>query len=110
MLGSHEEQWHRYKALKWAWSISVLGFLPLLAIVGMLATRVFQKQIPDTASGVFVTLWFLSSAYLNLLFTSWPCPRCGRPFINKGNWAWWTKSCVHCGLRKYSNPLDPADT
>lgn len=50
MLGSHDEQWHRYKTLKWAWSISVLGFLPVLAIAGMLARGIFQKQIQDTAS------------------------------------------------------------
>jgi hypothetical protein len=110
MLSSHGEQWHRYTRLKWAWSISVFGFFPAIAIAGMIATRIFQHRIPNTPSGVFVALWFLSSAFLNLLFTSWPCPRCGKPFINNGNWVWWTKSCVHCGLPKYSDPLNPTGT
>lgn len=50
MLGSHDEQWHRYKTLKWAWSISVLGFLPGLAIASMLARHIFQKQIDQSSS------------------------------------------------------------
>jgi hypothetical protein len=109
MLGSHDEQWSRYKRLQWAWCISFLSFFPVLAIAGLIATQIFQKRIPDTASGVFVVLWFLSSAFLDHLFTSWPCPRCGRPFVSNGNWTWWTNNCVHCGLSKYSDPLNPTD-
>jgi hypothetical protein len=56
MLGSHEGQWFRYKRLKWAWCVSFLGFLPALAIAGLTATQIFQKQIPDTAFSVFVAL------------------------------------------------------
>src|SRR5208283_930166 len=100
MLSSHGSQWSRYKRLKWAWSVSFLGLLPVVAIAGFFATTIFQKRIPDTAFSVFVALWFLGSVYLNYLYISWPCPRCGEPFVNNGNWVWWTKSCVHCGLPK----------
>src|SRR5689334_2518645 len=43
MPGSHDKQWHRYKTLKWAWCISFLGFLRVLAIAGIIATEVFSE-------------------------------------------------------------------
>jgi len=110
MLGSRADEWHRYKTLKWAWFISVLGYLPVPAVSSMIARRISGPDSGNTVFGITLVLWFLSSGALNHLFTSWPCPRCGKPFINNGNWAWFTKSCVHCGLLKYSDPLRPTDT
>jgi len=107
MLASDDERWSRYKKLKSAWFISFFSFVPAVLIAGLISTRIFHKPIPNTASSVFVVFCFLSSAFLNHLFTSWPCPRCGKPFVNNGNWEWWTKTCVHCGVPKYSDPLAP---
>ena len=109
MQSVYEKQWSRYKKLKWATAISFLGFLPTVAIMGFVATEVFQKRIPDAASGVFVLLWFLSCVFLAYFFSSWSCPRCGRPFVRYRNVALWTKRCVHCGLPKYSDPLNPTN-
>jgi len=110
MLAVHEEQWSRYKRLKWATGVFFFGFFPVVALMGLLETQIFHKRIPATASGAFVFLWFVSGAVLTFLFSSWTCPRCGRPFVRYRNVALWTKRCVHCGLPTYSDPLSPTQT
>jgi hypothetical protein len=109
MLGSHEEQWSRYKRIKWAWYISFFGFLPAIAIVGLIDTQIFHRRFSGASSAVFVVVWFVSWVVLTHSYSYWSCPRCGKPFINNGNRRWWASECAHCGLPKYSDPLNPED-
>jgi hypothetical protein len=109
MPGSYDEQWSRYKRIKWAWYISFLGFLPAIAIEGLIDTQIFHGRLSGDPTTVFALIWFFSAVVLNFVYVYWPCPRCGKPFVNNGNWRWWANACVHCGLPKYSDPLNPGD-
>ena len=100
-VSEYPSTWKKYKALKRAAFISVLGLFPAVMIAGVIEHRVPRLGSSNISAFTLVT-WFVALVILNLQYTSWPCPRCGKPFVNNGNWVWWTSKCVHCGLRKYT--------
>jgi hypothetical protein len=101
LVGEFPSTWKKYKALKRAFFVSVLGIFPAVMVAGVIEHRVLGLDSSKISAPTLV-IWFVALFILNLRYTSWPCPRCGKPFVNNGNWVWWTNKCVHCGLPKYT--------
>ena len=101
LVGEYPSAWKKYKALRRAFFISVLGIFPAVLIASVIEHRVLGLSSSNISTLTLVTC-FVALFILNHLYTSWPCPKCGKPFVNNGNWVWWTSKCVHCGLPKYT--------
>jgi len=96
VLGSYEAAWRDYRIRRWA----VVGFV--IAMIGVSCFRLDPSR--DTPNGQ--AFWWIAFAVLIALIVrwrSWPCPRCGHPFLpvarigrrgrNRGD---------TCGLPKWS--------
>lgn len=98
-MGRYGKQWRRYRRLR---MLSLLFLLPFAA--GILLIEFpdsLALRIPFSIAKLFgfvgVCAWFLLNFFR--------CPRCGKLF----EITWWynlsifTRKCVHCGLKKFSD-------
>lgn len=103
--GGWKEDHRRARALGWA-----LFWLFAAGVGGGMLCE-FLKDKGWMERGPADVLWlavFVLPAMVNLIvahlrWTSWPCPRCGRPF--RAKWFYgnaFTSRCLHCGLPKES--------
>ena len=78
--------WQGYESLRRWWTGLWLGVIPLAMIFSLFFEGVLNALL---------YAYLLVFGILSVKLTSWPCPRCGKPFI-RGEW----------GSLKFTSPLD----
>jgi len=99
------DPWNEYRRNRRLFLYSWLGFVPGVFVIGLVLTRLFRSELP---SYVVAFSWLSIGAIAWLRMTVFSCPGCGRPFFYT-SWHFhnpFATHCVHCGLRKWSNPAE----
>ena len=94
--------WDEYRRRRNLFWFAFFGYLPLVALVGVLSFRVFSTFAPAMIAAIAGVLVLVIAAQRALRFR---CPRCGELFFKK----WmdqngFARRCLHCGLPKYADP------
>jgi hypothetical protein len=94
--------WSPYRRLRIACTLLWVGAIPVIVSLNLFGG----------GTGFFAGLalgYLFLLAVVSIRFTSWPCPRCGKPFVYR---MWRLSSpmdllpgrpCKHCGLPEGSN-------
>jgi hypothetical protein len=87
------EKWAAYRKVRRSMFIAWLA--PFPAVLGAIF---FQDRIHG---GTYIALavavgWLGTFWYWNQRWLSWPCPRCGAPFVSISRP--WLRACPSCGL------------
>jgi len=97
-VGNQTDVWRGYRALRRAWTGLWIGIIPF---------ALFFMVVLDPEGRAFQALilaYMLAFGFVTVRFTSWRCPRCGKPFVY-GRWKVSSpldllpdRPCKHCGL------------
>lgn len=82
-----------------------LGYLPVAFPLGVLLSLLFPCE---HAILVVAGPWLMLCAIAGYRLTTFPCPRCHRPFFR--TWFYTNQfagRCIHCGLPKWSETQGP---
>jgi hypothetical protein len=98
----YEEDWAEYRKVRNRfWGLWLL-YVPVVGGLTWLSSLIFAGFI---AFGMGLAIcWMIVWAYYSYQLSTFHCPRCGEWFAAK----WWynkgflARSCVHCGLQKFS--------
>ena len=71
--------WVAYRKVRRSMLIAWLGPAPILAVLIFNQDRIPHGTLIAWLAGV---AWMGVFLYWNLRWVSWPCPRCGQPFIS----------------------------
>jgi hypothetical protein len=100
MVEDYTEHWNKYRRIRNQFWLIFLGYLPVGAAAGLLASWLHLKAIFYVCCSAWMILFLIAINRLDYV----PCPRCGKPFARK----WWytnsflARKCVHCRLPKYA--------
>ncbi|MFZ0821028.1 MAG: hypothetical protein WAM91_13230 [Candidatus Acidiferrales bacterium] len=106
------QHWKEYRRRR-NWFVAILPLGLAVAIAG-------DHVKSPTLHFILSIAWVLPVIWFAGNFDSWPCPRCGKPFV--GRWwgfsrsgAYWfgpaPRHCRNCGLRAFADPSEaPAST
>jgi len=94
--------WEEYRRKRNLFWFAFFGFLPSVALVGVLSFRVFYTFTPAMVAAITGVVFLIIAAERALRFR---CPRCGEMFFKKSiDSDSFARRCVHCGLPKYADP------
>jgi hypothetical protein len=82
--------------------IAFIGYLPVVAVVGMSLNWVVGSEHPAI---VLAIAWMGFVAFACIRMSSFPCPRCGKPFFYRGfarNPL--VQRCMRCDWPKWVEP------
>jgi hypothetical protein len=100
----YAEQWNEYRKRRLMfWSVW-LGGTPLIAVVGILLSRLLPGNLADPMFLAIAGAWMLAFAAAGIRVTYWRCPRCRRYFSQRGMFVnQLGRRCQHCGLEKWGD-------
>jgi hypothetical protein len=83
-----------------AW-LTFAAWAPATALLALLLGAALRLRGALLWAAVPTTLVFIAA---RVYATSWPCPRCGRPFYRSW-WVYWpfANNCLPCGLPEYAS-------
>src|ERR1019366_6791667 len=94
--------WQSYRT--WShltWFLVLVG-LPAVLVIGFVQRPLLESEVPMMAAGI---PWAIALFVARCKARDFSCPQCGRLFFRE---TWYcndfAKRCVHCGLRKWSEP------
>jgi len=101
-MGGYEEVWREYKRTRNAFLIVVAAYVPVCFTIGVVSEKLFHTF---TMGFVAAFLWMALLVVSGMRVSLWCWPNCGERFSGTGwyNRGFLARSCVHCGLPKYSN-------
>jgi hypothetical protein len=91
--------WDDYRRRRRLFWIAFLGYLPVVASVGLFLKWLFGSEVPFL---VLALTWMAFFFVAGIRMNTFPCPRCGKPFFQTlfyGNPL--AKRCVRCGWPKW---------
>jgi hypothetical protein len=96
------DAWDEYRKRRNVAIFALLGYVPVVFPLAIVAFKLFHTFIPGD---VFAGTWMIFFVISGNRVMRFACPRCGKWYFAK----WWyhnmfVRHCVHCGLRKYSDP------
>lgn len=78
-----------------------LGFVLIAGLLGQLLSPPQRKSLEEVTFHVLGLVWLVGTAIAGFQYVHWPCPRCGKPFLEKWTFANpLTSRCLHCGLKQ----------
>ena len=94
---AHWAQLRKRQRLCW---VLLAAFIPVSVVVGLPLSIIFASTKPLV---VVAAAWMLTLLIASNRVVSWPCPRCGKPFVST-RWSYNTfaRKCRHCQLPKWS--------
>lgn len=97
MKTTYEQQWREYRKRCIIVLIIFATFIPASVLVENLLHS-------DNVFFIVMFVWMFAFLVAGIRIITWPCPRCGKPFLAKslivGNP--FIGRCLHCGLPKWS--------
>lgn len=110
-MQDYEQRWRHYRLLSNVRIVLIAGIfaVPFCAVFFPL------PDVPPNGARLIVGVWVGTLVLIEFRLTTWRCPRCGKWFFTKmGSTglfkSWRVKSCVHCGLPKYSNGVSHGES
>jgi hypothetical protein len=95
--------WADYRKVRGTMLIAWVGPLPVLMLLIFAQDRLPFGTVIAWVAGV---AWMGVFLYWNLRWVSWPCPRCGQPFISLLTPI--HRQCAHCRLRIWARSDEQA--
>jgi hypothetical protein len=83
-----------------------LSYMPGVAFITYLVHLAWPDFI-DRVGFIVAIPWMAAFLVAGIYRMSFNCPRCGKKFFH--SWRWsnsFARKCVHCGLKRWSGPLD----
>jgi predicted RNA-binding Zn-ribbon protein involved in translation (DUF1610 family) len=98
---SHQIDWADCKRRELWYRIVLYGFVPLVFIASVVASRLVGSDAPFM---IMASVAMLAAIVVTYRLVVFQCPRCHRSFFSR---SWWTfqphkQKCVHCGFPKWS--------
>jgi hypothetical protein len=108
---SYQEQWQAYRVRRRNLVLLLLaqfiGIIPFLSFVAFIDRKLFSVTSLVMPAAFVWALWYLSTAFR---LRSFPCPRCGKNFLDsifnsyRNPRAYlFGRECFYCGLRKFAD-------
>ena len=95
--------WQRYRCLRRIFWVVLAGFPLWIAISARILDSIFAMQrLLGWGPFVIAGPWLILLVALHAYSKYWPCPRCRRPFFTEGYYQFWSETCLHCSLPKWS--------
>jgi len=91
--------WRIYRRLNRTAVVALFLFLVSMTVGDVLGNILGIDSMKSMLAVVFLALAYFALAAIRLF--RWPCPRCGRPFLE--NQAPWALSCGSCNLGLYED-------
>lgn len=91
--------WSEYRRRRRWFFIVFLTYVPGVGVIGYSLSALVGS---DIAFPVVAGFWMLAFAVAAVRMSSFPCPKCHRPFFHRlwvGNPL--AEECIHCGFQKW---------
>src|SRR6516225_5111410 len=97
---SYSAEWNDYrKRQRLVWAIA-LTYIPGVLVLGVPVSKLFNSEAPMI---VVAFAWMIAFAGTGVYYSSWKCPRCGKPFFKSWYYNSFARRCLHCKLPKWSH-------